>query len=361
MTLRHLAAIGALALLPALHVPDAAARTYSLTGDDVAIWNPAGQVRIEPATRSSVEVTVTPAGRDAGQLTVSGQPIGGRSALRVLYPGNRIVYPPMGRWSNTSTSIRKDGTWGGQMNTLSFLEKRITVRGSGAGTEAWTDLVVKVPKGRKVSVYTLAGGGDIHNVDGELRFDGGSGGARASGCRGVLTLDLGSGGVEVTDFSGKLLVDTGSGAVRVSGVRGSSVHLDTGSGSVTGDDIVADDLLVDTGSGAVELDHVDTKRARVDTGSGGVRMGMLNRTPDLVIDTGSGSVRVSVPRDLSASLHIETGSGGIRSELPLTVDEKDHGILRGTIGSGTGRVRVDTGSGGVSVLANAAVTRTKTR
>ena len=31
---------------------------------------------------------------------------------------------------------------------------------------------------------------------------------------------------------------------------------------------------------------------------------------------------------------METGSGGIRSELPLTVDEKDNGTLRGTIGSG---------------------------
>ncbi len=361
MTLRHLAAIGALALLPSLHAPDAAARTYSLTGDDVAIWNPAGEVRIEPATGSTVEVTVTLAGRDAGQLTVSDDPIGDHSALRVLYPGRRIVYPPMGRWSNTTSKIRKDGTWGRSMNSLGFFDLGITVKGSGTGTEAWTDLVVKVPKGRKVSVYTLAGSGDIHNVDGTLRFDGGSGGARAVGCRGVLTLDLGSGGVEVTDFSGQLLVDTGSGGVRVSGVRGSSVHLDTGSGSVTGDDIVTDDLLVDTGSGSVELDRVDAKRAKVDTGSGAVTVGMLNRTPDLNIDTGSGSVRVSVPRDLSASLHIETGSGGIRSELPLTVDEKNHGILRGTIGSGTGRVRVDTGSGGVAVLANAAVTRTKSR
>ena len=62
-------------------------------------------------------------------------------------------------------------------------------------------------------------------------------------------------------------------------------------------------------------------------------------------------MRVSVPTSLSARLHIETGSGGIRSELPMTIDEKDTGILRGTAGGGAGRLHVETGSGGVSLLA----------
>jgi hypothetical protein len=40
------------------------------------------------------------------------------------------------------------------------------------------------------------------------------------------------------------------------------------------------------------------------------------------------------------------------------VDEKDHGILR-DIGSGTGRLLVDTGSGGVAVLAGPMAVKTK--
>ena len=361
MTLRQIAALGALVLLPSLGAPDVSARSYTLSGDDITIWNPAGEVRIEPATGGAVTVDVTLVGPDAGQLSISDEPVGGRPSLRVLYPTTTIVYPPMGRWSNTSTQIRKDGTWGSDRTSFSFMNRRITVKGGGNGTEAWADLVVRVPKGRKVSVYTLAGGGDIHNVDGDLRYDGGSGGARAEGCRGRLVLDLGSGEVEVVGFSGDLNVDTGSGSVQASGVRGSSVRLDTGSGGVTGDNIVTDDLLVDTGSGTVELGGVDAKRVRVDTGSGGVEIQLLHRSPDVLIDTGSGSVRVSVPQDFSAKLHVETGSGGIRSELPLTVDEKDHGTLRGTIGAGVGQLRVDTGSGSVSVLAGAVATRSKAR
>ena len=297
-------------------------------------------------------------GRDAGELTINDQPLNGRPTLRVLYPHDHIVYPNMGRWSNTNTSIRSDGTWGNDHNGMGWMGRKLTIHGSGSGTEAWTDLVVRVPKGRKVSVYSLAGAGEIKNVDGKLLFDGGSGSVQADKCRGTLSLDLGSGSVQVTGFDGDLNVDTGSGGVRVTDVSGVRVHLDTGSGSVTGDRITTDDLYVDTGSGSVDMSQVDAKRAKLDTGSGGVELGMLSRTTDLDIDTGSGSVRVTVPTDFSARLHIETGSGGIHSDLPVTIEEKDTGLLRGTVGSGTGRVHVDTGSGGVSLLASATV-RTK--
>jgi lia operon protein LiaG len=349
MILRHALMLGALALLPAIQSPALAAQTYTLTGDDVAIWDPAGEVRMEAATGNAVEVVVTLQGKDAGDVTVSDKALGSRPTLRVLYSGHTIIYPPMGRWSNSNTTIRDDGTWGDHVNGWSG--HRLTVKGSGSGTEAWADIVVRVPKGRRVSVYSIAGSAEIRNVDGKVSFDGGSGGAQAENCRGTLSLDLGSGGVEVNGFRGELNVDTGSGSVKANDVNGPSVRLDTGSGGVTGDGIVTDDLLVDTGSGSVELSRVDAKRAKVDTGSGGVAMGMLTATPDLDIDTGSGSVRVSLPTTLSARLHIETGSGGIRSELPLTIDEKDTGILRGTAGGGAGRLHVETGSGGVSLLA----------
>ncbi len=350
MNLRFATLTAALALIQVLAEP-AAARTYTLTGDDVSIWSPAGEVRIEAASGAQVEVDVTLAGPDVAEMRVSDEPVDGRPALRVLYPNGNIIYPAIGRWSNSNTSIRKDGTWGGSSDGFGLSWRRLSVKGSGTGTEAWAELVVRVPKGRKVSVYTLAGGSEIKSVDGRLRYDGGSGAVRAEKCRGQLTIDVGSGGVQVDEFDGDLLVDTGSGSIIVNGIRGIAARLDTGSGGVTGSRITVDDLLVDTGSGSVELSGLDTKRGKVDTGSGGVEIALLTRTPELDIDTGSGSVRVTVPQDFSARLHVETGSGGIRSELPLTVDEKDHGILRGTIGSGTGRLHVDTGSGGVAVLA----------
>src|SRR5438045_4127115 len=105
MTLCSAILIGALALVPALAAPAhaapaPAARTYTLSGDDVTIWDPAGEVRFEPASGSAVEVVVSLMGDDASQVTVNDQALNGRPTLRVLYPGHTIVYPPMGRWSN---------------------------------------------------------------------------------------------------------------------------------------------------------------------------------------------------------------------------------------------------------------------
>ena len=352
MTLRTIATLGALALLSAAAAPALAARTYTLSGDHVTIWNPAGEVHFAPGTGNVVEVDVNAWGRDAAQLKVNDQPLDGQPTLRVLYPRDRIVYPRMGIWSNTSTSVRSDGTWGKHDKGFNLIRRKLSIHGSGSGTEAWTDLVVRVPRGRNVVVYSLAGPCEIHNVDGNIGFDGGSGGVQVEKSRGALKLDIGSGAVEVAGFDGELDVDTGSGGVRVSDVHGTRVRLDTGSGSVTGERVTADDLAVDTGSGSVDMAQVDTRRAKIDTGSGGVDLGLLSATADLDIDTGSGHVRVTLPQNFSARLHLETGSGGIHSDLPVTIEQKGTGLLSGTMGSGTGRLHVDTGSGGVTLLAS---------
>jgi hypothetical protein len=154
------------------------------------------------------------------------------------------------------------------------------VKGNGSGTEAWADIVVRVPKGRKVSVFSIAGSAELHNVDGRVSFDGGSGGAQVENCRGTLSLDLGSGGVEVNGFRGELNVDTGSGSVKVNDVNGPSVRLAPARAASPGDGIVTEDLLVDTGSGSVELSRVDASGRRW-TPARVIEMGLLTNAPDL--------------------------------------------------------------------------------
>ena len=62
MILSQLSALAALAILPALAGPAAAARTYTLSGDDVAIWNPAGEVRVEAASGGQVREQIAALG-----------------------------------------------------------------------------------------------------------------------------------------------------------------------------------------------------------------------------------------------------------------------------------------------------------
>jgi hypothetical protein len=53
---------------------------------------------------------------------------------------------------------------------------------------------------------------------------------------------------------------------------------------------------------------------------------------------------------LSAQVEIETGSGGIDLGFPVQVRKLESDHVTGTIGDGRGRLRIDTGSGGVRLI-----------
>jgi hypothetical protein len=320
---------------------------YSLPGHDVAIWNIAGTSRIERGTGSEVIVTVERGGSDGDRLTVRTGPVRGRSGLRVITPASRVVYRALPGGSRTSVRLRADGTFG---EGSDLFGRTVVVTGRGGGFEGWADLRVQVPPDRTVSVYTAAGAMSATNVDGTLRLDTGAGSVQAAGCTGRLVADTGSGPVTVSDHDGALLVDTGSGDVSLDDVHGPSVVVDTGSGSVLARGVSTPELRVDTGSGDVQVESADASRVVVDTGSGSVWMSLLHRSPDVLVDTGSGAVDLAMRGDASADLYLETGSGVISCDLPLTNVRREHGTLSGSLLDGRGRVRVDTGSGGIRLV-----------
>ena len=53
-------------------------------------------------------VHVTRRGDDASRLEIEVGQVRGREALRVIYPDDEIVYPEMGRRSNTNLTVRSD-------------------------------------------------------------------------------------------------------------------------------------------------------------------------------------------------------------------------------------------------------------
>ncbi|MEO5989572.1 MAG: DUF4097 family beta strand repeat-containing protein [Candidatus Eisenbacteria bacterium] len=337
------------------HSPVRSSERFVLAGDDVRIWNLAGSTVIEPATGDHVIVLVERAGADAPKLRIATDPVRGHAALRVLYGNDRVVYQDraMRYGSTSSVQIRDDGTWGSdgaRKDWWKGMGRRVTVSNKGFGMRAHADLRVQVPKGHRVSVYTVAGAATLTHVDGRILFDGGATDVTANDCAGALSVDIGSGSVSVNKFDGDLSVDTGSGHVGLTDVAGTSLSVDTGSGDVNGIQLAARDILVDTGSGSVDLASVHAASLKVDTGSGSVDLSLLSSRCALDVDTGSGSVRITVPPNFAADVDIETGSGGIRSDLPMTVIQKDSDQLRARIGSGGARLHVDTGSGGVALV-----------
>jgi lia operon protein LiaG len=331
-----------------------AVERFVLPGQRIEICDLAGAVRIVQGTGTRAEVIVTRGGPDAAQLRVEQNERGGESQLHVIFPGHRVVYSrtkpwsTMHGWGSTNLTVGADGCLG-HGGGFPLSGHRVTVSGSGPGLHAWADVEVRLPRGCQTTLRLGVGEVSAEGVEGHLTLDVAAAPVTAERTSGSLIVDTGSGSVVLRGNRGDISVDTGSGGVELSDLSGSRLKVDTGSGGVTGRNVEAGDLLVDTGSGSVNIDGMRSGSISIDTGSGGVHLGLLSAPRSLLVDTGSGGVTILGPADLGAQVELETGSGSIQSDYAMMVDTKDHGYLRGTIGSGGGRIRVDTGSGGVSL------------
>jgi len=338
----------------------AATERVTLSGADVAIFNLAGKARLEAGSGTSVQVTVTTLGRDADQLEIETRDLSGRRTLVVSYPGNRVIYPEMGRGSRTEVRVRENGTFDGDWGRdWAGGWDRVRISGTGTGLEAYADLEVSIPRGQKLALYLAAGNVTVANVDGTLRVDTGAGSVSTNDTKGELVVDTGSGAVNVGGATGPVDVDTGSGEVNVARVRGDILNVDTGSGSVHARDISVAKLSCDTGSGEVEVSGITAREISIDTGSGSVEVTLDAPCEEILVDTGSGDVTVNVPRGFGADISFESGSGDFDSELPVTVREREHGSFRGRVGSGAARVVVETGSGDMRLAENAGSSRSR--
>ncbi|HEX6107636.1 MAG TPA: DUF4097 family beta strand repeat-containing protein [Gemmatimonadales bacterium] len=328
---------------------------YTLAGGDVAIYNLAGAVTVEPGT-GSVVVQVTRGGADAGRLGVEQGEIRGRETLRVRYPADRVVYAGLDQGSSTDLRVRDDGTFGDgdsdddhQRHGRHDREGRRVriIGGAGDGLAAHADLRVRIPPGSEVAIYLAVGTVSVGNIEGRLHVDAHSAAVTAAGTKGELSVDVGAGAVDVTGAEGVLLVDTGSGPVQVSRFRGTELSVDTGSGEVTATEVQANDLSIDTGSGDVRLSGASAPAVRLETGSGSVTADLRTATRSLSVETGSGDISVTAPGSLGAEIEIETASGEIETDFPLQLTRHARDHLIGRIGDGKGKIAIETGSGDV--------------
>ncbi len=342
-----------------------AQEVHRLDGPRVAVYNLAGAVEVVRGDGSQVEIEVTRGGADRDRLSVEIGRIGDRETLRVIYPGDRVVYRERGRSSSTTVRVGRDGT---------FLDgrrggDRVRISGTGGGLEAHANLSVRVPSGVEVAVYLAVGEGrardlgagltfrtgsgrvDVANVTGPVDVDTGSGAVRISEVRGHVDTETGSGEIALRRISGgEVTAETGSGRIALEEISGSSLRVDTGSGRISGRALAVEELSLDTGSGRIEVDGLEAARISCDTGSGSVHLGLTADIERLVVDTGSGGVTVEVPSDFGATMELSSGSGSVSVDVPgrdAAVAERRY--FRGSVGDGEGRVMIETGSGGITV------------
>lgn len=335
----------------ALHEAAAQAERRTLPGSSIAVFDLVGRVQVEQGSGSEVVVEITRGGRDAKKLSIETGEIGGRNTLRIRFPGDDIVYPPLGRWSRSELRVNSDGTFGGDWwGDDDRRGRRITIKDGGSGTEAWADLRILVPSGKDVDVRVGVGELGAAKVAATLRLAAASARVTVRDTRGDLVASTGSGGVEVHGATGDdVKITSGSGGIIVNDVNGRSLRVATGSGGVTGGGLTSEDLQVSSGSGSIRVDDARAPRARLSSGSGGIHVGFAAPVRSLDATTGSGGVTVTLPGPVNAELDIQTGSGGIDSDFPVQVNRMERHALRGQIGDGSGHIRIRSGSGSVNL------------
>jgi lia operon protein LiaG len=327
---------------------------YSLPEDEVAIYNLAGDVRMEPGS-GDISVQVTRGGADAAKVKVLRGERDGTETLRFVYPEARIQYAGMSAGSSTQLRVREDGTFGGDDDDHDGDRRKnegrqVTISAGGGGLDAHADLRILVPQDRRVTLYLAVGKVSVTNVNGDLSFDLASAQVTTSGTRGPLDIDVGSGAVQVTKATGELSIDTGSGAITVSEIRGESISIETGSGEVRASNLRSNQLEINTGSGSIDVAGLTAPQVSLQTGSGSVSAALSGEVWNVSVETGSGDITLKVPPTLAADVDIETSSGEIETDFEVAVTRHARDHMTGRIGEGGGKIDIETGSGGIKLV-----------
>ncbi|HEV7517150.1 MAG TPA: DUF4097 family beta strand repeat-containing protein [Thermoanaerobaculia bacterium] len=328
---------------------------YAVAGDEVAIYNLAGVVQVQPGPGPDVTAEVTRGGADAAKLKVVQGEIDGRETLRFLYPADRIHYGTTSSGTSTQMRVRDNGTFGDSDDDRGREErkprgKQITISTSPGGLDAYADLRIAVPSGKQVALYLAVGKVAVTNFNGDLSIDVAAAPVSTSNTRGELDIDVGSGTVQVTQARGDLKVDTGSGTVSATDVRGETVSIETGSGDVSSSDVRSSELAIETGSGNIEVTKLMAPHVQLETGSGSVTADLNGEVWNVGVQTGSGDVTLKMPPTIGAEVDIETSSGDIETDFEVAVTRHARDHMTGRIGDGRGKIAIETGSGGIKLV-----------
>jgi hypothetical protein len=157
----------------------------------------------------------------------------------------------------------------------------------------------------------------------------------------------GSGDIRISSIHGGVKADTGSGNIDASDIGGNYVSLETGSGGIRADLATANDVKAHTGSGNVHLGNVKGS-LKTETGSGNIEISGQPSQP-WKAQAGSGNVTL-ITGNAHFSLDAQTGSGSVHSDPAIsTHGNQEHHHISGDINGGGVPVRIETGSGDITI------------
>ena len=207
--------------------------------------------------------------------------------------------------------------------------------GGWGGDSGESDLRVTVPAGVELSIDTVSAEVQVRGVAGrELSIDSVSG---------DITVESGARSVEIDAVSGDIVVDMRSGDVAVESVSG-DIEV---KGAMDGR------IQVEAVSGSIRIES-DAAARQVNAGvvSGDVRLKVgLQPGGRIQAESLSGDLELTLPPNTSARVEASSFNGTIRSDHGK-VETEEYGpgsSLSTTLGSGDGRIDLETFSGDLTI------------
>jgi len=141
------------------------------------------------------------------------------------------------------------------------------------------------------------------------------------------------------------------GAVVCSDFKGQTLKLSSDNGSLEVADANAQTLGLSTSYGAVKARQVTTADVTARSGNGSLDFVCSEACPsDLKAEAKSnyGSIEFTAPSQFAGRVYLSTHYGSVRTALPITMSgEIEKKNISGTIGQGTGSIRLETTNGSV--------------
>jgi len=170
----------------------------------------------------------------------------------------------------------------------------------------------------------------------------------------TLDLKTESGRIAISDASCRTcLAVTSYGSLACNRVKGDTVKLKSGSGSLDLAAVDTPDLDLATSFGSIKAREITTTKLTAGSGSGSIDIVCTPATPaDLTAEVKSsfGGIDFTAPPGFSGQVDLRTDFGSIHTALPVTVSGNlDKKRVTGNVGEGKGLLRLQTGSGSISL------------
>ncbi len=222
-----------------------------------------------------------------------------------------------------------------------------------------------------VDLKTSFGSVECRDVVGQTILRSSNGSITATGLAGSTDIETSYGSITCEDFRdgdlrlkssngritlaratfGNCDVRSAYGAVTGNNLKGNSIELHSSNGSVQLTEAQSDQATLSSSYGSITAREIAVQDLRASSGNGSLNITCAPATPaDLhaQVKTSYGSIKFTAPAAFSGQVDLSTNHGTIQTTLPITMsDEISKKKITGTVGAGTGSIRLETDNGSI--------------